>query len=652
MGECCKDKNKRPCSKEDGGHRHHSEHNHEGGGEKGLRALLATGLLLFAAGLFLEHILKSRVAFWLYLMAYLSVGWNVARQVVEDVRGGQVFTENLLMSVASIGAFIIGEHAEGAAVMVFYTLGEVLQNLAVRRSRESIRASMDLRPDRARVVRSGKEVEISPEEVEPGETVVIRPGDKIPLDGIVIDGNSLIDMSKLTGEFVPKQVYPGSDVLAGTINGQGLMSVRVTKPYGMSTAARIMKSVEEAEDKKAIPERFIRRFARYYTPAVFAIAALIAIIPPTLGYGSFAHWTQRALVMLVMACPCALVISVPLAYFAGVGRISRNGVLVKGAAFVDVLSGLDTIVFDKTGTLTEGSFKVRQVISIGDVGSDDVVITAAAVEGSSAHPIASSIIEYAKGMGLDYADSRPTDYSEIPGSGVIASVNGRKVAVGNENLMGQVGASYNDPGCSDEVCTHTVAGVAIDGNMIGSLHLGDMPKEMASDTIAELKGLGIKRIVMLSGDNKEAAEAMAAVIGVEEVHSGLLPHEKLFELEKIISQGHKTAFVGDGVNDAPALARADLGIAMGVIGSDAAIETADMVVMDDNLRKLPKAIRSARYTRSIAMQNIIGALAVKIVFLALGGSGQAGMVEALFADVGVTLLTVLNSFRLFVGIGR
>lgn len=576
----------------------------------------------------------------------------MARQVLDDIRDGQFFTENLLMTVASVGAFVIGEHAEGAAVMVFYTLGEVLQSLAVRRSRESIKASMDLRPDRARVMRDGAEAEVSPDEVEVGETVSIRPGDKFPLDGTVIEGSSLVDMSKLTGEFVPKPVSPGSGVLAGTINGQGLLTIRVDKPYGMSTAARIMKSVEEAEDRKAIPERFIRRFAKYYTPAVFAIAALIATVPPALGYGSLSQWAHRALVMLVMACPCALVISVPLAYFAGVGRISRNGVLVKGAAFVDVLAGLDTIVFDKTGTLTEGSFKVRQVVPVGDASMHDVIQTAASVEGGSAHPIASSIIEYAKGMGLGNEDAAPADYSEIPGSGVIASVNGRKVAVGNESLMGRIGASYNDPGCSDEVCSHTVAGVAVDGNMIGSLHLGDMPKEMASDTIAELKGLGIKRIVMLSGDKKQAADAMAAVIGVDEVHAGLLPHEKLSELEKIIAEGRKTAFVGDGVNDAPALARADLGIAMGVIGSDAAIETADMVVMDDNLRKLPKAIRSARYTRAIAIQNIIGALAVKVVFLTLGGSGRAGMVEALFADVGLTLLTVLNSFRLFAGAGR
>ncbi|MBP7110060.1 MAG: heavy metal translocating P-type ATPase [Firmicutes bacterium] len=655
MGDCCKEDGARTCSCETGANHHSHDHWPEPGGsgeESRLRLLLACGLLLFAAGLVADWAFDSEASVILFALAYLSVGWNVARQVLDDFRDGQFFTENLLMTVASVGAFAIGEHAEGAAVMVFYTLGEVLQSLAVRRSRESIKASMDLRPDRARAIRGGSEVELGPEEVEVGEIVVIRPGDKVPLDGTVVEGSSLLDMSKLTGEFIPKQVFPGSAVLAGTINGPGLLSVRVDKPYGLSTAARIMQSVEEAEDRKAIPERFIRRFAKYYTPAVFALAALIAVAPPALGYGSLSEWLQRALVMLVMACPCALVISVPLAYFAGMGRISRNGVLVKGAAFVDVLAGLDTIVFDKTGTLTEGNFKVREVVPLGDASMHDVVQTAASVEGASAHPIASSIVEYAKGMGLGNEGPLPDDYSEIPGGGVIASVNGRKVAVGNENLMGRVGASYDDPGCSDEVCSHTVAGVAVDGNMIGSLHLGDMPKEMASDTIAELKALGIGRIVMLSGDKRQAAEAMAAVIGVDEVHAGLLPHEKLAELEKIISQGRRTAFVGDGVNDAPALARADLGIAMGVIGSDAAIETADMVVMDDNLKKLPKAIRSARYTRAIAMQNIVGALAVKAFFLALGGSGRAGMVEALFADVGLTLLTVLNSFRLFSGAGR
>ena len=651
MSECCKDEGKKACSCEEGAHKAHAGHghNHEGGEEKGLRALLATGLLLFTAGLVAEHILKSGASFWLYLFAYLSVGWNVAKQVIEDIRGGQVFTENLLMSTASVGAFLIGQHAEGAAVMIFYTLGEVLQSLAVGKSRKSIEAAMDLRPDRARVVRGGQEIETSPEEVEVGETVVVRPGDKLPLDGTVIEGSSYIDMSKLTGEFVPKRVNIGSQVLAGTVNGTGLLTVRVDKTYGMSTAARIMRSVEEAEDKKAVPDRFIRRFARYYTPAVFAIAVLIALIPPMLGYGGIAYWAERSLVLLVMACPCALVISVPLAYFAGVGRISRYGVLVKGAAYVDVLASLDAMVFDKTGTLTEGSFRVREVVPMKDISSMDLVRAAASVEGGSAHPIASSIMEYAKDMGIENGPNPASGYSEIPGTGVIASVNGREVAVGNRKLMLRVGALYEDPKCSDPVCEHTVASVAVDGNMIGSLHLGDMPKEMASDTITELRSIGIRRIAMLSGDKIEAARAMADVIGVDEVYAQLLPSEKLDQLEIIMSTSKKTAFVGDGVNDAPALARADLGIAMGVLGSDAAIETANVVVMDDNLTKLPKAIRAARYTRTVAMQNIVGALTVKAVFLALGGSGHAGMVEALVADVGLTLLTVLNSFRLFAG---
>ena len=614
-----------------------------------MMVLLGLSLVLFVAGLVMEHVLSDSFAFIPYLLAYVIVGWDVAKQVVIDLRQGEVFTENLLMTTASIGAFAIGHHGEAAAVMVFYTLGEVLQGMAVRKSRKSIKAAMDLKPDRARMMVGGVEVELDPQDVPVGETVIVKPGDKVPLDGMVIEGDSFMDTSKITGEFVPRQACPGSEVLAGTINGTGLLKVRVSKPYDLSMAARIMRSVEEAEDKKAVPERFIRRFARYYTPAAFAVAVMIATVPPLLGYGSFQDWLGRALVILVMACPCALVISVPLAYFAGMGRISRYGVLIKGAAFVDVLAGLDTIVFDKTGTLTEGSFEVREVVPIGTTTKEELVKAAASAEGGSAHPIASSIVEYANGLGIEKTDVDLAGYSEIPGGGVIASVDGKEVAVGNKGLMGKVGADYLDPGCSDPICAHTVAGVAVDGNMIGSFHLGDMPKEMAVETVSNLKELGVRRIAMLSGDKKEAAAAMARIIGVDEVHAGLLPQEKLEELERIMSGSRRTAFVGDGVNDAPSLARADLGIAMGVLGSDAAIETADMVVMDDNLKKLPKAIEAARFTRAVAMQNIFGALAVKAVFLTMGGIGRAGMVEAIIADVGLTLLTVLNSFRLFAG---
>jgi len=605
--------------------------------------------MLFAGGLLDAHVIHSGAAFWLNLASALSVGWNILREVAGDIKSRQLFTENLLMATAAVGAFLIGEHAEGAAVLVLYTLGEVLQGAAVARSRDSISRAMDLRPDRARVLVDGVEREVSPEEVQPGQVMVIKPGEKVPLDGTVLVGKSYLDMSKLTGEFIPKQVEEGSQVLSGTINGIGLIVARVDKPYGMSTAARIMRSVEQAEERKAVPERFIRRFARYYTPAVFAIAALIAVLPPLLGAGAFEDWAKRALVMLVMSCPCALVISVPLAYFAGMGRISRYGVLVKGAAFVDVLAGLDTVVFDKTGTLTEGSFKVREVVLAGGTEHTELVEAAASAEMGSNHPIASSIVEYAKGMGIEGDGARPEGYSEIAGSGVIASVNGKSVAVGNRDLMDKVGAKVEAESCSEPVCSHTVANVAVDGSMIGSLHLGDIPKEMAGETIRQLQELGIRRIAMLSGDKRAAAEAIAGLIGVEEVHAELLPDEKMAVLESIISKARKTAFVGDGVNDAPSLTRADLGIAMGALGSDAAIESADVVVMDDNLEKLPRAIKAARLTRAIAMQNIVGALAVKAFFLILGGSGRAGMVEAIVADVGLSLLTVLNSFRLFTG---
>ena len=654
MGDCCDtDNGQGSCGREGSGnhvHKHTHEHDHHGGRSlKALRISLAAGALLFALGLLGENFIHSGASFWLYLLAAFSVGWNILREVAGDIRSRQIFTENLLMATAAVGAFLLGEHAEGAAVLVLYTLGEVLQGAAVSKSRESITRAMDLRPDRARILEGGEERDLSPEAVKPGQVMVIKPGEKVPLDGTVLEGKSYLDMSKLTGEFIPRQIEAGSQVLSGTINGIGLIIARVDRPYGMSTAARIMKSVEQAEERKAVPERFIRRFARYYTPAVFAIAALIAILPPLLGAGAFEEWVKRALVMLVMSCPCALVISVPLAYFAGMGRISRYGVLVKGAAFVDVLAGLDTVVFDKTGTLTEGSFKVREVVLAGSTGHTELVGAAASAEMGSNHPIASSIVEYAKGMGIEGAGANPQGYSEIAGSGVIASVNGKRIAVGNRDLMDKVGAKIEADKCSEPVCSHTVANVAVDGSMIGSLHLGDIPKQMAGDTIRQLQELGIKRIVMLSGDKRAAAEAIAGSIGVEEVHAELLPDEKMAALESIIAKARKTAFVGDGVNDAPSLARADLGIAMGALGSDAAIESADVVVMDDNLAKLPKAIRAARYTRAIAMQNIAGALAVKAFFLILGGSGNAGMVEAIVADVGLSLLTVLNSFRLFTG---
>lgn len=633
----------------DHGHGHDHAHSHVEPGGSRQAALLALGIALFIAGLITEHIFSGSHAIYLYVAAYATVAWDVIRQMKKDLSAGLPFTENSLMTVASIGAFLIGEHAEGAAVMVFYTLGEVLQSLAVRKSRASIAAAMDLRPDKARVIRDGLELELSPEAVETGEMVSVRPGEKVPLDGTVLEGHSFLDTSKLTGEFVPKRAEKGSEVMAGAINGTGLLIIKVGKPYGLSTAARIMKTVEEAEDKKAQPERFIRRFARYYTPVVFALAVTLALLPPALGYGTLADWTRRALVMLVMACPCALIISVPLAYFAGLGRISRLGVLVKGAAFVDVLARLDTVVFDKTGTLTEGSFKVRHVAPAEGVTGDELVSKAASAEAGSLHPIASSIVQYAKDQGIVHDSAGAEGYREMPGRGVIASVDGREVAVGNRVLMDEIGAVYEDGGCNDPSCAHTVAGVAIDGSMIGSLHLGDSPKEMASDTVAALRALGISRIAMLSGDKPEAAKAIAAAIGVHEVHAGLMPDEKLRVLEEIIAKGGKTAFVGDGVNDAPALARADIGIAMGVLGSDAAIETADLVVMDDNLGKLPGAIKAARYTRTVAMQNIAAALLVKAIFLTMGGFGKAGMVEALVADVGLTLLTVLNSFRLFKG---
>lgn len=654
MGDCCStDNGQGSCGSEGSGkhaHKRTREHDHHGGHSSiALRVSLAAGALFFAFGFIDENFIHSGAPFWLYLLAALSVGWNILREVAGDIRARQLFTENLLMATAAVGAFLLGEYAEGAAVLVLYTLGEVLQGAAVSKSRASITRAMDLRPDRARILEGGEERDVSPEDVKPGQVMLIKPGEKVPLDGTVLEGKSYLDMSKLTGEFIPRQVEAGSQVLSGTINGMGLIIARVDRPYGMSTAARIMKSVEQAEERKAVPERFIRRFARYYTPAVFAIAVLIAVLPPLLGAGAFEEWAKRALVMLVMSCPCALVISVPLAYFAGMGRISRYGVLVKGAAFVDVLAGLDTVVFDKTGTLTEGSFKVREVVLAGGTGHTELVGAAASAEMRSNHPIASSIVEYAKGMGIEGAGANPQGYSEISGSGVIASVDGKSIAVGNRDLMDKVGAKIEAERCSEPFCSHTVANVAVDGSMIGSLHLGDIPKQMAGETIRQLQELGIKRIVMLSGDKRAAAEAIAGLIGVEEVHAELLPDEKMAILESIIAKASKTAFVGDGVNDAPSLARADLGIAMGALGSDAAIESADVVVMDDNLAKLPKAMKAARYTRAIAMQNIAGALAVKAFFLILGGSGNAGMVEAIVADVGLSLLTVLNSFRLFTG---
>ena len=607
--------------------------------------ILGLGAVFFILGMVFEERMHGSGLPWLeyavFGAAYLLAGWNVLVSAVRSLVKGRVFGEHFLMTVATGGAFAIHAIAEAVGVMIFYKVGEILQSLAVQRSRRSIRSLLMLRPDSARVARNGGFREVKPEEVEVGETVSVRPGERVPLDGTVLSGTGFMDTSAMTGEPVPRRAVPGDAVLAGYINTDGSLLIRVDKTAGESSAAKIVELVEEAAHAKARTELFITRFARVYTPLVVAGAALVAFLPPLLVPGAaLSDWAYRALVMLVISCPCALVVSVPLGYFGGIGGSSRRGILVKGARHLDALAAVRTVVFDKTGTLTRGVFKVMEVKPANGMGAEELLRYAALAEAHSNHPIAASIRE-AYGRDGDHDGAR--DYREVGGMGVSADVSGKSVVVGNDIFMHREGIAHG----SCEV-GGTVVHVAVDRLYAGYLVIGDELKHDAGKAIRELRDLGIDRTVLLTGDSTEVAASVAAALGMDEFHGNLLPADKVAALERVMrerSRRGKTAFVGDGINDAPVLARSDVGIAMGRSGSDAAVESADVVLMTDSPARVSEAVRRARRTRTIVVENIVLALAVKAGFLALGGAGLAGMWEAVIADMGVTLVAVLNAAR-------
>lgn len=605
--------------------------------KKGLVRIGAGAVLLVAAYLLPVEGWASLVAF---LVPYAVVGWDVLWKAVRNILHGQVFDENFLMALATIGAFATGEYSEGVAVMLFYQVGEWFQRYAVGRSRRSIAALMDIRPDHANLVGpDGTARQVDPDEVQVGDVILVKPGERVPLDGTVLEGNSMMDTAALTGESVPRRTAEGDTVISGCINGSGLLRVRVEKPYGESTVAKILDLVENAGEKKAKAENFITKFARWYTPAVVIAALALAVLPPMVLGGGWADWVRRALIFLVISCPCALVISVPLSFFGGIGGASKRGILVKGGAYMEVLANTRTVVFDKTGTLTKGVFSVTAVHP-HEIDKTHLVELAALAESYSTHPIAVSL-RAAYGKTPDAA--RVAGYEELSGRGVRARVDGRTVCVGNGRLMDEAGAQWHE--CH---LTGTVAHVAVDGSYAGHIVISDEVKPDAAAAIAALKEAGVKKTVMLTGDAREVGEAVAKQLGIDEAYTQLLPADKVEHMERLLARqpkGEALAFVGDGVNDAPVLARADVGIAMGGIGSDAAIEAADVVLMDDKPSKLAEAVRISRRTLRIVHQNIAFALVVKALVLALGALGMATMWEAVFADVGVMVLAILNAMR-------
>ena len=616
----------------------HEHGGHEEGEKRTMLIRLIVGAVLFAGGM-AAHFLHAPL--WIelpvFLACYAVVAYDVVWNAIRGILRGNVFGEAFLMTVSSIGAFALGEYPEGAAVMLLYQFGEWLTDLALDRSQDSIRAILDIRPDTANVVRDGATETVSPAEVSIGETIVIRPGERVPLDGVILSGSSALDTRALTGESVPRMAHEGDTVLSGCIALDGVLSVRVEKTFGESTASKIIRLVEDAADRKTPAERFITRFARYYTPAVVIAAVLLAVVP-SLITGNWAVWIHRALTFLVISCPCALVISIPLAVFGGLGAASRAGVLIKGGNFLEALNRAHTVIYDKTGTLTEGSFSVRKVIPADGFTEEDVLQYAAAAESFSTHPIARSIIEAA-----GESDRAVSDAHAISGKGVTATVDGKPVAVGNAKLMDSLHLAVEAPETAG-----TLAFVAIGGRYAGCIVIADASKVDSKRTVETLKTLGISRQIMLTGDAKAVGEAVAKELDLDGVSSELLPDQKLEAVEQLyetLPKGGTLLFVGDGINDAPVLARADVGVAMGGLGSDAAIEAADAIIPADNPAKLVDAIRIARKTHRITVQNIVFALGMKSIFLALGALGIANLWIAVFGDVGVMLLAVLNALR-------
>lgn len=596
-----------------------------------IRILAAVAVLLLSALLPVADWIKIVIA----LVAYGLAGWDVLWGAVRGIAHGQVFDEKFLMAVATLGAIASQDYNEACAVMIFYQIGELFQGIAVGKSRRDIAALMDIRPDTANVLRDGVEQEVSPEEVAVGETIVVKPGEKIPLDGEVIEGSTAVNTAALTGESLPQDKNVGDKVISGSINMTGAIKVRTTSEFGESTVARVLELVENSASKKAKVENFITRFARYYTPCVVIAALILAIIPP-LFVGNWWDWVNRALTFLVVSCPCALVVSVPLSFFGGIGGASRKGILIKGSNYLETLSKVNTAVFDKTGTLTKGSFAVT-AIHPAKVSNDELLDIAAVAECNSNHPIAQSIVAAHKGH---INPERVSSVKEIAGRGVEAVIDGRTIYVGNSKLMDDVHADWHE-------CHHvgTVIHIAENGKYLGHIVISDEPKPDSKEAIQQLKALGVKKVVMLTGDSRKVAENVANELGVDEVRAELLPADKVTEVEKLLESDGPLAFVGDGINDAPVLSRADVGIAMGALGSDAAIEAADVVLMDDKPSKIPEAMNIARKTMRIVRQNIIVSLTVKGLVLIITAIGMGNMWYAVFADVGVLILAVLNAMR-------
>ena len=604
---------------------------------------LAVGAVVYAIGMALTVFAKlptlAELAF--LIVAYVVLGWDVVWQAVKNITRGQVFDEHFLMSVSTIGAFAIGEYPEAVAVMLFYQVGEFFQSLAVKRSRKSISDLMDIRPDSATVKRNGVLQIVSPESVAVGEIIVVKPGEKIPLDGIVVDGESMLDTKALTGESVPRSIRKGDEALSGCINQSGLLTLKVTKSFGESTVSKITDLVENASARKAPTENFITTFARYYTPVVVGMAAVLAIIPPLVLGGGWSEWLRRGFVFLIVSCPCALVISIPLTFFGGIGAASKRGVLVKGSNYLEALNKVSVVVFDKTGTLTKGVFEVANIIPAAGYQKEQVLEYAAQAESYSNHPIAKSILAT---YGKPIDQKQFSGFEEISGHGISVTVQGKKVLAGNSKLMESEKIAY--AACD---AAGTKFYVAADGSYVGCILIADEVKPDSKCAIAELKKIGVEKTVMLTGDDERIGKSVADELGLDAYYAQLLPDQKVEKLEMLDKQkrqGSKLAFVGDGINDAPVLARADVGIAMGGLGSDAAIEAADVVLMTDEPSKLVEAIDVAKATKRIVMQNIVIALGIKSVFLVLGALGMAGMWEAVFGDVGVTIIAVLNAMRI------
>ena len=622
------------------GHGHSHDHDHSHSEPITLKENLALiiGVVIYAIAIAFKN--GSTLNTILFVVSYLLIGGNVLITAFKNIIRGEIFDENFLMTVATLGAFFVGEYPEAVAVMLFYEVGELFQSYAVNRSRKSITSLMNIRADYANVIRNGIEEKVNPETVNIDEEIIVRPGERVPLDGVVIDGTSFVDTSALTGESVPREISVNKEILAGCINTNGVLKVKVSKNFKESTVSRILELVENASNKKAPTEKFITRFARVYTPIVVFLALALAIIPPlVMKDATFNEWIYRASIFLIVSCPCALVVSIPLGLFAGIGGASRKGILVKGGNYLEALKNIDTVVFDKTGTLTKGVFKVTEINNV-NIEKEELLKVAAISESNSNHPIAQSII---KEYGKDVTSVEIKDYEEISGHGIKASIDGLEVLIGNHKLMEKFNIAYNKV---DSI--GTIVHIAINNEYKGNIVISDEIKETSKEAISELREIGVKQSVMLTGDNKSVADKVSGMIGLDKVYSELLPGDKVEKLEDIINNNKsdgKVIFVGDGINDAPVLARADIGVAMGGIGSDAAIEAADVVLMKDDPKALVDAIKVARKTNKVLWQNIILALVVKVLVLGLGALGMANMWEAVIADVGVTVLAVINSTR-------